>query len=49
MYQFNEKYKTQEKDRADVIERLTRDNEDKLRQMLDLENRIKTLEKKNEK
>jgi hypothetical protein len=45
----NEKYKTQEKDKADVIERLTRDNEEKYKHMLELENKINTLEKRNEK
>ena len=49
VYALNEKYKQQEKDRADVIERLSKENEDKMRTLIELEARIATLEKKNEK
>lgn len=49
VYALNEKYKQQEKDRADVIERLTKENEDKMRTLIDLESRIGALEKRNEK
>jgi len=45
----NEKFKQQEKDRNDVIERLTRENEEKMKVLIDLETKIQTLEKKNEK
>ncbi|CDW79859.1 UNKNOWN [Stylonychia lemnae] len=49
VYGLNEKYKNQEKDRNDVIERLTRENEEKMKVLIDLETKIQTLEKKNEK
>lgn len=49
MYALNEKFKQQEKDRNDVIERLTRENQEKLKVLIDLETKIETLEKKNEK
>jgi hypothetical protein len=48
IYGLNEKYKQQEKDRNDVIERLTRENEERMRTMIDLENKIQALEKQNE-
>jgi hypothetical protein len=41
----NENYKQQEKDRNDVIERLTKENEEKMRVLIDLENKIQQLEK----
>ena len=49
VYGLNEKFKSQEKDRNDVIERLTRENEEKMKVLIDLETKIQTLEKKNEK
>lgn len=49
MYGLNEKFKQQEKDRNDVIERLTRENEDKMKILIDLETKITSLEKRNEK
>ena len=42
-------YKKQHKDKEDVILRLTRDNDAAMKKMIDLENKIQTLEKKNEK
>eukprot|EP00347_Sterkiella_histriomuscorum_P022548 403338076 len=49
VYSLNEKFKQQEKDRNDVIERLTRENEEKMKVLIDLETKIQSLEKKNEK
>lgn len=43
------KYKNQLKESDDVILNLTRDNDEAMKQMLDLENKITILEKKNEK
>lgn len=45
----NEKFKQQEKDRNDVIEHLTHENETKMKMLIELENKIQTLEKRNEK
>jgi len=40
VYALNEKYKQQEKDRSDVIERLTKENEEKMKHLIDLETKI---------
>ena len=42
-------YKEQFKNREDVILRLTRDNDEQGKKLIDLENKIQTLEKRNEK
>lgn len=49
VYALNESYKQQDKDRNDVIERLSKENEDKMKILIDLETKINALEKKNEK
>lgn len=49
VYALHEEYKQQEKDRGDVIERLTQENEDKMKTLIDLETRIQGLEKEREK
>lgn len=45
----NTAYKRQFRDREDVILNLTRENDDAMKKMIDLENKIIALEKKNEK
>ncbi len=49
VYQLQDKYKEQYKDREDVILRLTRDNDESMKKMIELESKIQSLEKKNEK
>lgn len=49
VYQLQDEYKEQFKNREDVILRLTRDNDEQGKKLIDLENKIQTLEKRNEK
>mmetsp|Transcript_15721 Transcript_15721/g.24143 ORF Transcript_15721/g.24143 Transcript_15721/m.24143 type:complete len:121 (+) Transcript_15721:15-377(+) len=49
VYHLQDKYKEQYKDREDVILRLTRDNDESMKKMIELESKIQSLEKKNEK
>ena len=49
VYDLQDRYKEQIKDREDVILRLTTNNAESSKHLVELENKIQTLEKKNEK
>lgn len=49
LYDLQTRLKTQQQDRDDVIIRLTRDNDESMKNMISLENKIQEYEKKNEK
>ena len=49
VYGLQSKLKVQTKDRDDVILRLTRENDDAMKKMIELESLIQEYEKKNEK
>lgn len=49
VYGLGEKFRHQQKDRQEVIQSLTKENEEKMKAMIELENKIETLEKRNQK
>lgn len=49
LYRLNETYKRQTKDKEDVIKKLEREVEDKSRKEIELDTKIKQIEKVNEK